>query len=387
MEVDLPVERVWAAFADVASWPRWNPCMWRARVYGGELRVGARLVWVFNAIRWWYPYKLPATARIVECEPGRTVTWEVRTAGLHALHSYRFEPLGDGRSRFGSWEVAKGPSYRWLRRLWLAHFRYVCQTSLEGARSLADAPGPGVRLKVYGARTEHPPILAVPGVDGSPGSIEPIVERLARRRQVLVADYSAEQNRTLEDLADEVAAVVAAAEAGPVDLLGQSIGTLVAAHVATSDQVDVRNVVLIATFTRARSTALRVSNLAARLSPRPVYRLMVVSLMSWVCGPVGDGRHHPFLAAVRRSNPRESGRRTAWQIGRDFTSDLRALRQPTLVLMGDQDRFVPDIQSELRALRSIFGPQRVVAIPDAGHVVMPSAAIDRAVAEIEAFLA
>jgi hypothetical protein len=28
--------------------------------------------------------------------------------------------------------------YRGLRRFWLAHFRFVCQASLAGARNLAD---------------------------------------------------------------------------------------------------------------------------------------------------------------------------------------------------------------------------------------------------------
>ena len=137
--VEMAVERLWDVFSDVAGWPRWNPCMWRARVEGGRLALGARLRWVFNPIKPQYPYKLPATARIVECEAPRVVTWEVTALpGFHALHSYRFEDVGDGRARFGSWEVAEGPLYRAIRRFWLAHFRFVCRTSLEGAEALAE---------------------------------------------------------------------------------------------------------------------------------------------------------------------------------------------------------------------------------------------------------
>jgi hypothetical protein len=137
VELDMPVERLWETFVDVERWPEWNPCIWRARVRRGELRRGATLVWVFNPIEPWYLYKLPARAQIVEFEPCDRVTWEVRSPGFHALHSYRFAGRGSDGCRFGSWEVAEGPAYRALRRFWIAHFRYVCRASLTGASRLA----------------------------------------------------------------------------------------------------------------------------------------------------------------------------------------------------------------------------------------------------------
>jgi len=144
-EVALSSERMWEVFADVRGWPDWNPCMWwRARVSGGELREGATLYWAFNPIRPRYLYKMPAVAKIVECEPGRGVTWEASAPGFHALHRYSIEPLGPDRCRFGSWEVAEGRAYRAMRRFWLAHFRFVCEQSLAGAREL---PGQLTALK------------------------------------------------------------------------------------------------------------------------------------------------------------------------------------------------------------------------------------------------
>ena len=137
VELELPVERLWEIFLDVPGWARWNPCIWRARVRGGELREGATLIWAFNPIERRYLYKLPATAEIVEFEPCDRVTWEVRLPGFHALHSYRFAALDERSCRFGSWEVAEGPAYRRLSRFWNAHFRYVCRESLAGAAALA----------------------------------------------------------------------------------------------------------------------------------------------------------------------------------------------------------------------------------------------------------
>lgn len=138
VELEMPVELLWQAFLDVSSWPSWNPCIWRSRVRGGELREGATLSWVFNPIKRWYPYKMPARAEIVELGRHDRVTWEVNAPGFHALHSYRFAPLGPERCSFGSWEVAEGPLYRATHRFWIAHFRYVCQASLAGAKRLAE---------------------------------------------------------------------------------------------------------------------------------------------------------------------------------------------------------------------------------------------------------
>ena len=133
----MSVERLWQAFLDVRRWPEWNGCFWRSRVLGGELRVGATLVWAFNPIKRGYLYKMPATAKVVELEPHDRVTWEVSAPGFHAVHAYRFAALDDGRCRFGSWEVAEGTAYRATQRFWLAHFRYVCRESLAGAERLA----------------------------------------------------------------------------------------------------------------------------------------------------------------------------------------------------------------------------------------------------------
>ena len=137
-DVSLSVEDMWDAFANVPGWPDWNPCMAWARITGGELKEGATLYWAFRPIKRRYLYRMPAVAKIIECEPQRKVTWEVSAPGFHARHSYLFEPRGQDSSRFGSWEVAEGPSYRLMRRFWLAHFRFVRDESLAGARAFGE---------------------------------------------------------------------------------------------------------------------------------------------------------------------------------------------------------------------------------------------------------
>jgi hypothetical protein len=140
----MSVERLWSVFTRVREWPRWNPCMWTATVSGGPtlaesgpLARGRQLVWAFNPIAPWMLYRLPVMAGLVEVVPERRVSWEVSVVpGMWALHTYWMEPLDEGRCRFGSWEVAEGPTYRLMRPFWLAHFRFVRDASLAGARGL-----------------------------------------------------------------------------------------------------------------------------------------------------------------------------------------------------------------------------------------------------------
>jgi pimeloyl-ACP methyl ester carboxylesterase len=385
-EVALPADRLWSAFRQADGWPSWNPCFAWVWVSGGDLRTGARLVWLFRPVRRRYLYRLPAVARVVECGPSE-VTWEVAALpGFHARHSYRIAEAGPGRARFGSWEVAQGPSYRLARRLWLAHFRFVCQASLAGAHRLA-ARGVGVRLRSFGPpSTDAPPLLAVPGLDGSPGSIAPLVARLAARRRVVVADYSTDRSVSLEDLAGEIARSAAGELGGEVDLVGQSIGTLVAAEIAAGGALSVRRTVLINTFTRVREPAVGLSARLSAFAPPSLQELVAPLLMVVVCGPVGDGRRHPFFAAVRASDPALARRRTLWQVDRDFAPLLARVQAPLLVLLGERDRFAPPDDRE-RVRAAVDGRGEVDAIPGAGHVLLPSAAIADAAERIERFLA
>ena len=137
VEVEVPAEKLWEAFTRANLWPRWNECMlW---VGNRDLVKGRNLLWAFRPIRRWYPYVLPATAKIVEVEDGRRVTWEVTALpGFYARHSYSMKDLGGGHTRFGSWEKAMGPTFRLTKRFWIPHFVFVKDRSLEGARTLEE---------------------------------------------------------------------------------------------------------------------------------------------------------------------------------------------------------------------------------------------------------
>ncbi|MEM9556664.1 MAG: hypothetical protein AAGC60_20560 [Acidobacteriota bacterium] len=140
VDVDLPIDTLWELFKVPNAWPSWNGCFFWA--HNRSLERGRQLVWIFQPIRWWMLYKMPAMAKIVELveEPTRRlVTWKVVILpGFYARHTYHLEALDSARTRFGSWEKAQGFSFRCLRRFWTAHFTFVRDASLAGARALAD---------------------------------------------------------------------------------------------------------------------------------------------------------------------------------------------------------------------------------------------------------
>jgi glyoxylase-like metal-dependent hydrolase (beta-lactamase superfamily II) len=139
VDIDIPVSVLWEAFSHANWWPRWNKCFFWA--HNRDLILGKKLIWVFQPIKWWYPYKMFAIANIVEVEKEKKVTWEVTALpGFYARHTYHVEDLGEGRSRFGSWEQAMGAQVKFgpTKKFWVAHFTFVKDKSLEGARHLEE---------------------------------------------------------------------------------------------------------------------------------------------------------------------------------------------------------------------------------------------------------
>ncbi|MBW4631575.1 MAG: hypothetical protein KME30_06650 [Iphinoe sp. HA4291-MV1] len=135
VDVNVPINIMWETFVSPNTWHQWNQCFFRA--FNHELVLGQQLIWFFQPIRGLFLYKMPAIAKIVELEDKRKVTWEVTILpGFYARHTYYMEDLGNGRTRFGSWEKATGWSFRLLKWFWIPHFVFVKNRSLEGARFL-----------------------------------------------------------------------------------------------------------------------------------------------------------------------------------------------------------------------------------------------------------
>lgn len=137
VDINVPIDALWGCFRRANLWPRWNSCFYWVR--NPDLVVGEKLVWCFQPIKPQYLYKMPAVADIVEVPAPTGATWHVTALpGFFARHTYSLEDLGEGRTRFGSWEKGTGPQFRFgpTRTFWIAHFEFVCRKSLEGGKRL-----------------------------------------------------------------------------------------------------------------------------------------------------------------------------------------------------------------------------------------------------------
>lgn len=84
------VERGWAVLSDVERWPSWTRSM-HSVALDGPFEVGTTAT-----IR--QPRLPVATWRIVEVEPGRSFTWENRSAGMRTVAHHEVEPAAAGTS-------------------------------------------------------------------------------------------------------------------------------------------------------------------------------------------------------------------------------------------------------------------------------------------------
>ena len=105
IEIDASPDAVWAVLADTAGYPDWNPFV---RKLEGELREGARL-----ETRIAPPGGREMTFKpvVLAVQPGRELRWLGRLLLPRLFdgeHSFRLEPLDDGRTRFVQSESFSG---------------------------------------------------------------------------------------------------------------------------------------------------------------------------------------------------------------------------------------------------------------------------------------
>lgn len=106
-EIAAPAERVWSMVADLTRMGEWSPenegARWRRGTTGPA--VGARFRGVNrNGKRRW-----STSGRIVDAEPGRTLTFRISAAGLPVAEwRYRFEETGGGCRVSETWTDQRG---------------------------------------------------------------------------------------------------------------------------------------------------------------------------------------------------------------------------------------------------------------------------------------
>jgi pimeloyl-ACP methyl ester carboxylesterase len=197
----------------------------------------------------------------------------------------------------------------------------------------------------------------------------------ARHYHTLIVDLRAHGQShftgalTVEQMAADVAALLAHLDAAPAHIVGLSMGGCAALALALHHPARVRSLTLVNTFARYQSPGTdglwRGAQRLWLLQFRPIQEMA-----EYVAAGLFPKPEQGVLREAATASLSRNSRATYWAalhaIRRfDVRTKLGAIRCPTLVVLGDRDRTVPRAAGELLA-RSIPGAHKLV-LADSGH--------------------
>jgi len=230
----------------------------------------------------------------------------------------------------------------------------------------------GAEARVW-EKGEGAPLGFLGGLRGLPRWI-PFLDRLAQERRVIAPSLpgfpGATGHRELDDLPDWVTATLDLLEAAGLegaDLVGASIGGMLAAEVAAFSRATLRRLVLIAPLGLFDASepvadlfALRKSEVVPRLSSRPD------AYASLLARPDGVDEVEWQVICARAE---ESAARLLWPLGdRGLAKRLHRIHAPTLLIFGSEDRVLPASYAK-RFADGLGGLVRRTTLEGAGHML------------------
>jgi len=237
----------------------------------------------------------------------------------------------------------------------------------------------GVNLYYEEHGAGEPACILVPGFAADAGFWAGVVPALAAERRVLVLDPRGAGRSdipdiayALGDLAQDVLAVLRAADTGPVDVVGHSFGGLVAARLAAEEPSGVRSVVLFNPFLRlplGARLALTAAGMFYRSDPLPM-REMATALLPWLYSWRFLEEWLPELIRVSVENPHPQPqigfeRQLAALVDADASAWARRVGVPALVVAGERDLMVPPAVAA--AVAAELPRADLVTVAGAGH--------------------
>jgi pimeloyl-ACP methyl ester carboxylesterase len=261
-----------------------------------------------------------------------------------------------------------------------------------GTASVVSAPVrvAQTRLGAVGYRTvgHGRPLVLIMGYGWNMEGWDPrLVHALAEHNRVVMFDNSGVGRTRLLPLplsmnamADQTSALITALHLGRPDVLGWSMGGMIAQDLAVRHPAQVRRLVLCATFpgTGAAGEASQAAVRAGQIFPadqaaaRSAYRSAVAEYPAAALAPAG-------------TKVSQATAETDWEDGNDTAGRrIGKLAAPTLVADGTDDQLVPTVND--RILARLIPRSRMVLYPDAGHAFLFQEPA-RVAALIESFLA
>ncbi|MGZ4642656.1 MAG: poly(3-hydroxyalkanoate) depolymerase [Blastococcus sp.] len=257
------------------------------------------------------------------------------------------------------------------------------------------AAGRTLRVAVRpGTDRSTPPLLLMNGIGASLEVLQPFVDALDARRTVIRFDVPGVGGSprpvvpyNLATFSPVVAGVLKRLELDAVDVLGLSWGGGLAQHFAVQHRRRVRRLVLAATGTGTLMVPAHPRVLGRMLTPRrhrdPEYARQIAGEIYGGTVRTDPARAARALHTATRVGPKRGYYyQLAASTGWTSLPFLRMIRQPTLVIAGDDDPIIPVVNARVMA-RLI--PDARLHVYSGGHIALITEA-DQIAKVVEGFL-
>ena len=236
------------------------------------------------------------------------------------------------------------------------------------------------RIKLcYQREGTGPPILFISGLSGDQHGWAPVVARLRQRYECITFDNRGigqssrpRNGYTVPDLTRDTLDLLDRLSILRTHIVGLSMGGLIAQSMALQRPELVAGLVLMSTFAAPSSRLMHVLN-SRKFMQRSMGRYEYIwSLAAWMFGPESLGKPGFIDDFARKAagNPHSQALHAFDQlvdgIGQfDARAQLKQIRQPTLVMVGEHDILTTPNQAQALA-ESIPGAELMV-LPNMGH--------------------
>lgn len=232
-----------------------------------------------------------------------------------------------------------------------------------------------------------PPLVYVPGLDGS-GELLFLQEReLAERFRLLRIPSRAARHFEYEDLLTDVEAALDSEGIQRATILGESFGGSVALQFALARPHRVERLILVSAFPYFRNRRLLKLGLRITRTFSPAF---IFKGKRWLDVPVfaldgvGPSVRGRLARITRRQPPDGFVRRVELVAGYDVRERLAEIDAPTLLIAGERDRLVPAVEAIEMSARLRNATVRI--LPGVGHACLldPALSLARVIDEWDA---
>jgi pimeloyl-ACP methyl ester carboxylesterase len=224
-----------------------------------------------------------------------------------------------------------------------------------------------------------PPLVLVMGYAGTMSTWDPLlIEALAARHRVVIFDNAGigptsrlPGTLTIDAMADQTSALITALRLGRPDVLGWSMGTMIAEALAVRHPDQVRRLVLCAAYpgngTAARPPQQAVNALSGPTGLAELFPAdQAAAQNTYVAATSGYPATAPAPAQIVSAQAQAV---LQWWAGRDPAGQrAQTITAPTLIADGTADKLDPLVNSH--TLAGQVPGARLVLYPDAGHAFL-----------------